>query len=242
VLTWNIHRGVGSDRRYDLRRVVDFIRRHQPDIVALQEVDSRGRDPLNLPLAAFKAVLGTHAAEARTIVGPDGHYGHVLISRWPIEDVRLHDISVGRRERRCAIEATIDAPGGRFRVVAAHLGLGLGERRRQIAHLVELARAAMPSPGPGMVMLGDFNDWHGEIRRGLTHLMPAWSVLRTFPAWRPVFKLDRIFCRPAGALIACWTDSEARRASDHLPVVADLDLDALTGPAAVESWLRPASS
>jgi endonuclease/exonuclease/phosphatase family metal-dependent hydrolase len=236
VLTWNIHGAIGADRRHNLERVIALVRRHGPDIVALQEVDSRGRDPLNLPLAAFKAVLGSHAAEARTIVAEDGHYGHVLISRWPIESVQLHDISVGRREPRCAIEATMATACGRFRVVATHLGLGVGERRRQVARLLGLARTSA-SMGPasdeaqpdGLVMLGDFNDWHGYIRRALMGDLPAWSVLKTFPARRPFLKLDRIFCRPAGALIQCWTDPEARRASDHLPVVADLKLAALAG-------------
>ena len=241
VLTWNIHGAIGADRRHNLERVIALVRRHGPDIVALQEVDSRGRDPLNLPLSAFKAVLGSHAAEARTIVAEDGHYGHVLISRWPIERVQLHDISVGWHEPRCAIEVTIATACGHFRVIATHLGLGLGERRRQVARLLGLARppaysgAASPvpasdgAPPEGLVMLGDFNDWHGYIRRALMGDLPAWSALKTFPARRPFLKLDRIFCRPAGALIQCWTDPEARRASDHLPVVADLNLAALAG-------------
>jgi endonuclease/exonuclease/phosphatase family metal-dependent hydrolase len=227
VLTWNIHKGIGSDRRYDLGRVIDLTRRHEPDIVALQEVDSRGRDQTNLPLAALKLALGSHAAEARTIVAEDGHYGHVLISRWPLEQVEIHDVSIARREPRCAIDAVIRTPRGPFRVIAAHLGLGLGERRHQIRRLVALVRSIAMSEG--LVMLGDFNDWHGEVRRAVSDTLPAWSFLRTFPARRPIFKLDRIFCRPAGALTQCWTDTEAGRASDHLPVIADLALDALTG-------------
>jgi endonuclease/exonuclease/phosphatase family metal-dependent hydrolase len=238
ILTWNIHGAIGADRRHDLDRVVGLVRDQQPDIVALQEVDSRGRDPLNLPLAAFKAVLGSHAAEARTIVAEDGHYGHVLVSRWPLENVNLHDISVGWHEARYAIEATVATPRGRFRVVATHLGLGIGERRNQIAKLLDLARlpsetssgTASASPGiDGLVMVGDFNDWHGYIRRMLIRHLPAWSALKTFPARRPILKLDRIFCRPQSAFVRCWTDPTARRASDHLPVIADLRLDALTG-------------
>jgi endonuclease/exonuclease/phosphatase family metal-dependent hydrolase len=238
ILTWNIHGAIGADRRHDLERVIGLVRNQQPDIVALQEVDSRGRDPLNLPLAAFKAVLGSHAAEARTIVAEDGHYGHVLISRWPLENVNLHDLSVGWHEARCAIEATVATPRGRFRVVATHLGLGLGERRSQIAKLLDLARlpdeisgGASPasSGASGLVMVGDFNDWHGYIRRMLMRHLPAWSGLKTFPARRPFLKLDRIFCRPMSAFVRCWTDAAARRASDHLPVIADLRLDALTG-------------
>jgi endonuclease/exonuclease/phosphatase family metal-dependent hydrolase len=233
ILTWNIHKGIGSDRRYDLGRIINLARRHEPDIVALQEIDSRGRDPTDLPLEALKLALGSHAAEARTIVAEDGHYGHVLISRWPLEQIALHDVSIGRREPRCAIEAVIGTPRGSFRVIATHLGLGMGERKRQIGKLVALARAA--DPAEALVMLGDFNDWHGEVRRALDQLLPAWSFLRTFPARRPIFKLDRIFCRPPGALTQCWTDPEAARASDHLPVIGDLALEALTAGAPIHS-------
>jgi endonuclease/exonuclease/phosphatase family metal-dependent hydrolase len=37
-----------------------------------------------------------------------------------------------------------------------------------------------------------------------------------------MIRLDRIYCRPGGALVASWTDRSARLASDHLPVLADI--------------------
>jgi endonuclease/exonuclease/phosphatase family metal-dependent hydrolase len=66
VMTWNIHGGIGPDRKRDLARVVDVIKAHNPDVLALQEVDSRGRHPDEpLPLAYFSQALGQHQAEAR---------------------------------------------------------------------------------------------------------------------------------------------------------------------------------
>jgi len=41
VMTWNIHGAVGRNPRFDLERVVALVQRHRPDIVALQEIDSR---------------------------------------------------------------------------------------------------------------------------------------------------------------------------------------------------------
>jgi len=222
VLTWNIHSGIGPDRTYDLARIVELVRRHDPDIVALQEIDSRGRSPADLPLPYLKQALGAHAAEARTITAQDGHYGHAVISRWPILSVKLHDISVRRREPRCAIETRIVAPGGPLHLVATHLGLGLRERRRQAALLASLAAAGRDTT----VMLGDFNDWfrQGSVRRALAKVMPARTMFRTFPASCPLFMLDRIYCRPERALVRSWTDREARAISDHLPVVAEIAL------------------
>lgn len=231
ILTWNIHRGIGTDLRYDLDRIIETIRPHDPDIVALQEVDSRGKDQTNLPLAALKQVLGSHAAEARTIVAPDGHYGHVLISRWPMHDINVHELHVSRRETRCAIEATIESPYGYIRVIAAHLGLRPNEIRPQLGIFGPLVRGeagadAASQPG-GLLMLGDFNDWHGRVRSTLTTLIPTHTMQKTFPSWRPILNLDRIYCRPGKALLRSWIDTSARRASDHLPVFAEVDLAAM---------------
>ena len=231
ILTWNIHRAIGTDLRYDLERIINHIKPHDPDIVALQEVDSRGKDQTNLPLNALKQVLGSHAAEARTIVAPDGHYGHVLISRWPMHDINVHELHVSRRETRCAIEATIESPFGNIRVIAAHLGLRPNEIRPQLDIFRPLVRGRVdddPASMPGgLLMMGDFNDWHGRVRSSLTTLIPTHTMLKTFPSWRPMLNLDRIYCRPGKALLRSWIDTSARRASDHLPLFAEVDLAAM---------------
>lgn len=220
IVTWNIHAGIGADRRYNLTRIIDIVRRHAPDIVALQEVDSRGRLE-ELPLSALTKALGEYSAEARTIVATDGHYGHVLISHWPMQDVRLHDLSVPRREPRFAIEAALDTPLGRLQVIAAHLGLRANECRQQVNRLRPLVEAGS---GP-LVLLGDFNDWHGQVRRALLPLLPGRSRGKTFPARYPLLNIDGFYCRPAAALMRSWVDYDARDASDHLPVIADIALE-----------------
>jgi endonuclease/exonuclease/phosphatase family metal-dependent hydrolase len=222
-MTWNIHGGIGPDRTHDLDRIIKLITSHKPDIVALQELDSRGgRGANGLPLAYIADAVGAHVAEARTIVAPDGHYGHALISRWPMTSVVLHDISVGKWERRYAIEANVETPHGPVHVSAAHLGLWFTERRHQAAKLARIANSTKPLS----IMLGDFNDWRrrGPVERALAGVLPARTVHRTFPARWPLFVLDRIYCRPGAALLSSWVDTEGRRASDHLPVFADIAL------------------
>ena len=41
LMTWNIHGALGRNPRFDLARVVEFVQKLAPDIVALLEVDSR---------------------------------------------------------------------------------------------------------------------------------------------------------------------------------------------------------
>lgn len=222
-MTWNIHGGLGSDWRWDLARIVEIVRRHAPDVVALQEVDSRRTTRARFASPAFEYLaeaIGSHAAEARIITAPDGEYGHVVLSRWPFTSKALHDISFERREPRAAIEGVLDTPNGPLRLVAAHLGLRIRERQHQ---LVILERLCLNAAGP-LVLMGDFNDWvwRGRVQKTLATMMPARSWVRTFPSFAPTFDIDRIYVRPAEALVRSWTDRTAWRASDHLPVIADL--------------------
>jgi endonuclease/exonuclease/phosphatase family metal-dependent hydrolase len=73
-------------------------------------------------------------------------------------------------------------------------------------------------------MLGDFNDWpwRGVVRRTLADALPGRTRLKTYPSWLPMLMLDRIYCRPAEALLRSWTDHRGRRFSDHLPVIGDI--------------------
>lgn len=222
VMTWNIHAGIGPDGRYDLDRILTLIGRHAPDIVALQEIEARGRTGADHPFRVLRDALGGHAIEAPTIATEDGYYGHMLISRWPIRDSALHDLCFPGCEPRGAIAATVASPTGPLRVLAAHFGLRRQERRRQAAQFAALAREAAEP----LVAMGDFNEW---IRWGALHgifapALPARTRHWTFPAWCPVLALDRIYCRPATILGRSWTDPAARRASDHLPVVAEIHL------------------
>ena len=221
VMTWNIHGGVGPDGRYDLRRIVDVVVRHRPQVVALQEIDSRRRPPFAADAFAFLAgELGGNTHASRLICGPDGDYGHAVISVFPMSPACFHDISFGRRERRAAIETVVQTPLGPLHLVAAHLGLSFRERRHQAMKLVEIVRKDR-SPS---VLMGDFNDWiaRGAVRRILDGHFPGHSHMKTFPSWLPFLPLDRIYCQPGTMLHRCWTDSTARLASDHLPVIADL--------------------
>lgn len=223
VMTWNIHGGRGPDRRRDLRRVVDLVQRHEPHIIALQEIDSRGQTSATPDAFDFLGEeLGGNSYATRLIRAPDGDYGHAVISRWPMAAARYHDISYKRREPRLAIETILETPQGPLQVVAAHLGLSFRERLQQAEKLVQIVQ----NGGERSVLMGDLNDWiaRSAVRRVLDRQFPGHSHLRTFPAYRPILSLDRIYCRPKSILHRCWTDPAARFASDHLPVVADLEL------------------
>ena len=218
VATWNIHSAIGADGRHDPERTLAGVRALDAQVTALQEVDSRvnGRDGF----LDFQTD-GAHAtAASKTIVADNGEYGHMLLSRWPIERWRTHDLSVPGRERRSAIDAVLDTGGGRLRVISTHLGLFLRERRRQVAILAGLLEQDRALP---TIVLGDFNEptGRGPASRRFAPRLARAGRWRTYPSRRPMLALDRIWYTRDLDLVASGVAAEARRASDHLPLVAE---------------------
>ena len=136
-LTWNVHGCVGRDGVCDPDRVARVLEAAQPDISALQEIDNRTKSAARDPFSYFGQLFGWTSVAARTLAARDGHYGHIVLSRWPIESLGEIDLSVRWREPRKAIVGAVASPAGRIVVVAAHLGLLPFERRRQLARLKE---------------------------------------------------------------------------------------------------------
>jgi endonuclease/exonuclease/phosphatase family metal-dependent hydrolase len=75
------------------------------------------------------------------------------------------------------------------------------------------------------IVMGDFNDWlwAGSVRRTLESVLPRCTHHRTFPAFLPLLRLDRIYMSAAVSLAGCRTDPAARALSDHLPVIAEIE-------------------
>jgi endonuclease/exonuclease/phosphatase family metal-dependent hydrolase len=76
------------------------------------------------------------------------------------------------------------------------------------------------------VLTGDVNEWYlwGRPLRWLHRHFKATPAPPTFPAWRPLFALDRLWTEPARLLAGLRVHATplARIASDHLPLVAHL--------------------
>jgi len=201
-LTWNVHGCVGRDRVRDPDRVAHVLEAAQPDISALQEIDNRTTSAARDPFSYFGELFGWTSVAARTLAARDGHYGHIVLSRWPIESLGELDLSVRWREPRKAIVGAVTTPAGRIIVVAAHLGLLPFERRRQLARLKERIAAIPDRP---IVVLGDsFVNIHQSEGCGFV------AQLYRFTGW----KIDAI--APHGGSERTARDA-LRRRGDGLP-------------------------
>lgn len=222
IATYNIHGAVGTDGLFDPARVAAVLAEIDADVVALQEVHS-GAAGGNL-LAHLRAALDVETVSGPTLFRSDAEYGNALLSRYPVRGVNRIDLSVGRREPRGALDTLLDAGRG-LRVLATHLGLWPGERRRQVKRLLQ---ALDDGPQLPTVLLGDLNEWYlwGRPLRWLHAEFERSPAPATFPARRPVLALDRLWARPRSMLerVKVHATPLARRASDHLPLVATLVL------------------
>lgn len=225
VATYNVHSCVGRDRRHDPARIARVIGELDADVVALQEFSY----PADVALETRTPVVLTeldqyHYALGPTLARASHRYGNLILSRHPIRELRRVDLSHEGREPRGLLSLTIEAHGCELHVLATHLGLSFGERRYQVRRILEHVEELSST---FFVVLGDFNDWlpGRSVVRALDHRLGKAARLRTFPSSCPVLPLDRIWVHPPQALrrlLAIRSDS-ARRASDHLPVVAELE-------------------
>ena len=225
VATWNIHGAVGSDGRYAPGRVVDVLEEIGADIVALQEVASE-QEHADF-LSRIERATGYHVVAGLLRQRRGSDFGNAVLSRFPVRSIEHLDLAVDDFEPRGALDVCIDA-GLRslLRVIATHLGLRPGERREQVRRI--LAHVEQESPRP-MLLMGDLNEWYlwGRPLRWLhSHFNERPQAPRTFPARRPLFALDRIWVSPCGSLrrLACHATPLARAASDHLPLVAAIEV------------------
>jgi len=237
VLTYNVHKCIGGlDRQYDPTRVHETIAHHDPDLVLLQEVDNAAkRSGYHRQVDVLGDLLGySHRTWfANVNVRGGGEYGNAILSRLPHMRSRNIDLTIGWRKRRSALHARYRLPhrvGGAdtLHVFNMHLGLSGGERKKQLRlFLSELAEVEMHEP---VIVAGDFNDvWGtlGKILKGAGFRGPGRGV-RTFPAYAPIGALDRVFVRGSVALRDLQSSrlAVAKSASDHLPLVADIELGA----------------
>jgi endonuclease/exonuclease/phosphatase family metal-dependent hydrolase len=222
VASYNVHRWTGRNgtRAPDPARAAFVISELAADVIALQEV-LRPFDAED-PLERLADALHLHLAFVTTRVHRRGEVGNAILSRWPITSVFSLDLSFSRVERRSALAVQFPGELGPLSVVSTHLALVDRTRRLQVQSILE-----HPQLQGAVVLLGDMNAWRRcEATRTLEREMVGGAELtwpRTFPAARPVLALDRVYARGAEvSRMEAHASPAARRASDHLPVIARL--------------------
>jgi len=214
-LTLNIHHAEGTDGAIRPRRVAETIRALAPDVVGLQEVRRGvlfGDQPESL---GRRLRMEREFQPTVRVRGYD--YGNVLLARGQILSAeRIVLPSSGAVTRGCLL-ARIELDGTRFAVAVTHLGV----RPADLETHLELLLDVLPSAEP-LVFLGDFNATVAQLAPlGELLTLPADSP-PTFPAQMPVAAIDLVGFSQHWRLVGL--EAAATTASDHLPLVAELEL------------------
>ncbi len=227
VSTYNVHRWMGASGRNapDIRVAGAVISEIGADLIALQEVlrPVSGEDPLR----ELAEDLGLQYLFTRARIHRRGELGNVILSRWPIRFATPLRLSSSLLDKRVATLAQVEVEDCLpLQVVTTHLSLLARMRHRQVDTILEHLRD-VPT-----ILLGDFNLWRrckashtleSELARERYMTSPS-----SYPGIMPFFALDRVYSRGVPILdMRVHNTPLARRASDHLPVIAEIELGAL---------------
>ena len=233
VVTYNIHKCRGLDRRISPARILSVLKELDADILCLQEVVNAPGTHLYNQAGEIDRALPEYIhrfGANRPLHG--GTYGNLTLSRLPIRTWQNHDLT-SRREERGVLQTDIELGPQLLHVFNVHLGTGFNERRRQARLLLGEKILANPQLTSPRLVVGDLNEW----TRGLTthllretfHTFSPRHTLRlpaTFPGLLPLVTLDHCYYEAPLELL----DSHLVRtptalvASDHLPLIADFNI------------------
>jgi endonuclease/exonuclease/phosphatase family metal-dependent hydrolase len=241
IVTYNVRRCVGNDRRLDVARMADVLAALEPDIVALQELDV-GRARTGHVDQAYEIAraleMACHFHPAMRV--EKELYGDAILSAHPEKLIQAGPLPGYARlpqlEPRGALWIEVELEGRTLQVINTHLGLVPREQQLQARFLAGASWLEHPRCTGPKILLGDFNaTGTSVVYRTLTakleaarNLAPRRTPTATFPSQLPVLRIDHLFVSPEIRVRDLFApfDALTRVASDHLPLVMDFEIAA----------------
>lgn len=214
------------DEVLDLDRIAALISDVDPDIVALQEIDSVVTRTNGVDQARVLGELtGMTSVFGRFMAYQGGAYGMAVLSAWPVVESHNYRLPDGD-EPRSSVTVTIESPktGNHVRVSDIHFYRTEEERLAQAMKLLEyLDDGSIPT-----ILSGDFNSEPGT--RVMTYLADqGWQIVdkgkqsNTFPSYGPEKEIDYMLLKPAaGFRLISHTVLDEPVASDHAPILLEV--------------------
>ena len=236
VMTYNVHRCIGMDRRISPERTIEVIRAHRPDIVALQELDVKRKrtghvDQAHMIAEKLEMLYHFHSV----IHFEQEQFGNAILSRFPFE-LKHAGLLPGEprflHKKRGAIWVQVHVGTTDLQFINTHLDLRGRERLMQMEALIGSDWIGHPECRAPVILSGDFNAHPGssvcckvrEVLRDVQHPLDTHSHRPTWFGHWPLRCLDYIFVSPVVEVAAVHISRSRldKIASDHLPVIADI--------------------
>lgn len=233
VMTYNVHGCMGRDGKTAPHRIARIIARYSPDIVAIQELHMRDAAK-QAEIIADK--LGMNFYFDSPSAPELGRIGNTVMSHFPMRLVRAAQLpKLSERSRllepRGAVWAEIDFEGQKIQVINTHLSLSSAEGLKQVKNLLGADWMGNEACVPPVIFCGDLNAFPdskicGQLARKLKNVQGPSQRQRTLPSFYPLGLVDHIFISNEFEIKRVevpHTELE-RVSSDHLPVIAELEL------------------
>lgn len=228
VLSYNIHHGENTKGELDIHGIATVILATNPDLVALQEVDSAtSRVKKADQLKQLAEATGMYIYFGKAMDHDGGGFGNGILSRYPIEkgySIALPATGEGSEPRRAAV-VTVKLPGDSLlQFASTHLD-HLEDPTDRIAQTNILIKHFAQHPIP-VILAGDLNALPAskEITVLKNTFTDATEKLGpTWPSDNPTQKLDYILLHNRWPLHVMTAQViEETVASDHRPVICEL--------------------
>ena len=227
VLSFNIHKGMGWHRfRPTLNEVAEHISELSPDLIFFQEI-------LGDHVPFLMQEIWPYFCYGKNAVYMKGHFGNAILSKFPIIFYENLNLTTSRFDKRGLLHAIIQLPESHLHLLCVHLGLFKKGREIQYDKIVTYIESTIDSK-EAIILGGDFNDWGSHATIPIIHqlkLDEAFMSLhnayaKTFPAWRPLLKLDRIYSRGLRIQkVERMMQKSWRKISDHIAINVDFVID-----------------
>ena len=232
VMTYNIHHGEGQDGKLDLERIAKVISDANADAVALQEVDQNTQRTGGVDMATDLAKrTNMHVAFGANLDFQGGKYGTAILSKHPIESVENHVLKQARDgEPRGVLQAVLNVGQGRVLFAGTHLDHTKDQAERLFSETQFDDLFAKFEDLPA-IFCGDFNDTpDSELHKRMSKKWTdSWSLVGqdagfTMSSDKPTRRIDYVWVSDTKNFNLRWMDVPQTEASDHLPVVAEMEL------------------
>lgn len=216
IMTYNVHNGKGLDNVTDYARIGCLIAEIDPEVVAIQEVDSMTRRSQNrVVLDSIAKAAGMVPTFAPAIDYNGGRYGIGILSKE--KPLKSYSIPMpGREEERRLLVCEFKD------YVFACIHMSLTEEDRDAS--VKLIKEEADKWKKPFILAGDWNSWpDSNVVKGLSEFMTILTDMSafTFPADTPNETIDYIAIK-GKKVKARPTVHTGKLESDHLPVSVDI--------------------